>query len=215
MSDLDPIDDPEDAYDLRQRARDEAYRQAYLDWIGSLPPEERAQLGELGLDRPSVPGCGTGAPSRDMAESSLASCGPEETQEDGDEALPWSYASQALEPAPEAAVGLPGGPAGGEGGGEPDPERFHDLLRRLVGELIGQDNARLSLECLALVTGLAYCGDSMTDIAKRHGVTRAAVSKRCVELTRALHLKPSRAMRSVEARQSYRQARMRHLSGQD
>ncbi len=47
-----------------------------------------------------------------------------------------------------------------------------------MGELIGQDNARLSLECLAPVTGLAYCGDSMTDIAKRHGVTRAAVSKR-------------------------------------
>ena len=36
----------------------------------------------------------------------------------------------------------------------------------------------------------------VTDIAKRHGVTRAAVSKRCVELTRALNLKPSRAMRS-------------------
>jgi hypothetical protein len=112
---------------------------------------------------------------------------------------------------------LSGGLSGGEGGDspEPDPEFLHDLLRRLVGELIGQDNARLSLECLALVTGLAYCGDSMTDIAKRHGVTRAAVSKRCVELTRALNLKPSRAMRSVEARQSYRQARMRHLSGQD
>ena len=36
----------------------------------------------------------------------------------------------------------------------------------------------------------------MTEIAKRHDVTRAAVSKRCVELTQALNLKPSRAMRS-------------------
>ena len=215
-ADLDPIDD-QDAYVLRQRAKDEHYRRAYDEWIASLSPEERAQLGELGLDRPSVPGCGTGAPSRDMAESSLASCDPEEAQEDGVEAEPWPDFSQALERDPEAIPGLPGGLSGGEGGDspEPDPELLHDLLRRLVGELIGQDNARLSLECLALVTGLAYCGDSMTDIAKRHGVTRAAVSKRCVELTRALNLKPSRAMRSVEARQSYRQARMRHLSGQD
>jgi hypothetical protein len=65
-----------------------------------------------------------------------------------------------------------------------------------------------------LVTGLSYCGDSMTEIAKRHGVTRAAVSKRCVELTRALNLNPSRAMRSVSARQSYRRARLRHLDSQ-
>lgn len=76
------------------------------------------------------------------------------------------------------------------------------------------DNARLSLECLALVTGLSYCGDSMTEIAARHGVTRAAVSKRCVELSRALNLKPSRAMRSISARQSYRRARLKHLSTQ-
>lgn len=203
------LPDEADAYALRQRARDEAYRQAYLDWIGSLPPEERAQLGELGLDRPSVPGCGTGAPSRDMAESSLASCDPDEAGDDdpwvGESSAPAQAAEPTLPEFTDAAIRL----------GAPDPEFLHDLLRRLVGELIGQDNARLSLECLALVTGLAYCGDSMTDIAKRHGVTRAAVSKRCVELTRALNLKPSRAMRSVEARQSYRQARMRHLSGQD
>jgi hypothetical protein len=120
----------------------------------------------------------------------MACCGPEEILE--------------AEPQPPATPSLD----------EPDPERLHDLLRRLVGELIGQDNARLSLECLALVTGLSYCGDSMTDIAKRHGVTRAAVSKRCVELSRALNLKPSRAMRSIPARQSYRRARLKHLRTQ-
>ncbi|MCB1079433.1 MAG: hypothetical protein KDM64_16565 [Verrucomicrobiae bacterium] len=191
MRDFDDIDlDAEEDYEIRQRSRDEDYRKAYADWVESLPPEERERLGELGLDRPSVPGAGTGAPSRDLAESSLAACEPEEIDED--------------ESAPAEPLSL----------AEPDPERLHDLLRRLVGELIGQDNARLSLECLALVTGLAYCGDSMTDIAKRHGVTRAAVSKRCVELTRALNLQPSRAMRSLPARQSYRRARLKHLSSQ-
>jgi hypothetical protein len=188
--DTDPAFDAKDDYEIRQRARDEDYRKAYADWIASLPPEERERLGELGLDRPSVPGSGIGAPSRDMAESSLASCGPEEVIEAEGGAVPIDD--------PEAT----------------DPERLHDLLRRLVGELIGQDNARLSLECLALVTGLAYCGDSMTEIAKRHGVTRAAVSKRCVELTRALNLSPSRAMRSLPARQNYRRARLKHLDTQ-
>ena len=74
-----------------------------------------------------------------------------------------------------------------------------------------QDNARLSLECLALVTGLTYDGDSMTRIATKYGVTRAAVSKRCVELTQALNLNPSRAMRSRKARTSYRSSRTSHL----
>lgn len=193
--DIDP-DDAEDDYEIRQRARDEDYRRAYADWIASLPAEDLERLGELGLDRPSVPGSGTGAPSRDMAESSMACCGPEEP-------------SGALFSAAEGQECGTGNEALSV-----DSERLHDLLRRLVGELIGQDNARLSLECLALVTGLVYCGDSMTEIAKRHGVTRAAVSKRCVELTRALNLQPSRAMRSLPARQSYRRARLRHLDTQ-
>jgi len=173
------------AYAVRQQSRDEDYREAYAEWIASLSPEERRQVEELGVDEPSVPGAGTGAPSGDMAESPRASCGSP-----GD------------------------APVGDEPAEDPGDERLHDLLRRLIGELIGQDNARLSLECLALVTGLAYCGDSMTDIAKRHGVTRAAVSKRCVELTRALNVKPSRAMRSLPARRSYRRARLQHLESQ-
>jgi hypothetical protein len=191
MSDFDDTDfDAEEDYEIRQRSRDDDYRKAYGEWIASLPPDERERLGELGLDRPSVPGSGTGAPTRDVAESSLASCEPEIIEE------------------PEASA------EDTEDRDAADPERLHDLLRRLVGELIGQDNARLSLECLALVTGLAYCGDSMSEIAKRHGVTRAAVSKRCVELTRALNLNPSRAMRSLKARQSYRRARLKHLDTQ-
>jgi hypothetical protein len=49
----------------------------------------------------------------------------------------------------------------------------------------------------------------MTEIAKRHGITRAAVSKRCVELTELLDLPPSRAMRSLTARMAYRSARIK------
>ena len=51
-------------------------------------------------------------------------------------------------------------------------------------DLIAAGNTRLTIECLAVALGLsAYNGESMTEIAKRHGVTRAAVSKRCVDIT--------------------------------
>ena len=49
-------------------------------------------------------------------------------------------------------------------------------------------------------------------IASRHKVTRAAVSKRCVELTERLDLLPSRAMRSLTARKAYREAQIRRHS---
>jgi hypothetical protein len=95
-----------------------------------------------------------------------------------------------------------------------DEDTLH-LLRRLIGELLSQDRPGLSIECLALVTGLCYTGDSMTTIAHRHGVTRAAVSKRCVSLSSALNLPPSRAMRSLPARDSYRQRRHHQLNHLD
>ena len=79
----------------------------------------------------------------------------------------------------------------------------------MVAEILCHDNARLTAECIALVSGLAYTGSSMTDIAQRHGISRAAVSKRCVELTELLDLPPSRAMRSLTARNRYRDARNR------
>ena len=87
-------------------------------------------------------------------------------------------------------------------------EEIWDILRRLVGQLMAERNARLSLECLALVSGLSFLGDSMSAVARRHSVTRAAVSKRCVELTKHLNLLPSRAMRSLTARRAYRAAQL-------
>ena len=82
---------------------------------------------------------------------------------------------------------------------------------RIVGELLAQDNIRLTAECLAVVTGVAYGGNSMTDIARKYGVTRATVSKRCVAISDALGLPPSRAQRKLTARAVYeRRARDCH-----
>jgi hypothetical protein len=189
------------SYIARQRERDAEYRRDYDRWVKSLSPEERKQLASLGVDAPSLPAASGGA-HNDAADSSRARCEDEFVEEDEpiiEPALPRPHdVASPYRGYPQAA----------------DDEFLHDLLRRLVGELISQNNARLSLECLALVTGLSYEGDSMTEIAKRHRVTRAAVSKRCVELTQALNLKPSRAMRSLKARQSYRSARLNNLRQQ-
>jgi hypothetical protein len=85
-----------------------------------------------------------------------------------------------------------------------------EILRHLVADLLTEGNTRLTVECLAVALGLsAYDGETMTDIAKRHGITRAAVSKRCVDITERLNLPPSRAMRSTRARRIYQKAQLK------
>lgn len=86
-----------------------------------------------------------------------------------------------------------------------------DVVRRIVAELAAQDNIQLSSDCLSLVTGISYDGSSMTDIAKKYGITRAAVSKRCVEISNALGLPPSRSMKQLTTRITYaRHAKQHH-----
>jgi len=190
-------DDPEDdslfaadpdadtTYAVRQRQRDSDYSRVYRQWIASLPPEDLAKLKALGLDSAYLPG-GSGGASKDAADTSRARC---------------------EDPLPEIESAQPATQTDNS-----DGELVHDVLRKIIGELADQSNCRLSLDCVALVTGLSYRGLSMTQIADRHGISRAAVSKRCVELTIALRLRPSRAMRSLLARVSYRTARAARLN---
>lgn len=172
-----------DDYSRKQKARDSEYEREYRAWIDSLPAAERRELESRGLAEPSIAHHGNGSARGDAADSPLM------RQGDDPAILP--------EPEPEPM------------GDTCDSETVHDAIRRVVAKILCHDNARLTTECIALVSGLAYTGSSMTDIAKRHGVTRAAVSKRCVELTELLDLPPSRAMRSLTARKRYRDARNR------
>jgi hypothetical protein len=175
-----------DDYSLRQSARDAEYERAYREWIDSLPADERRAMQAHGLDEPSIQRHGTGAASGDAADSPLMAEGSD----------PMLLPEPPPEP-PEHAGSVLGA------------EVVWDAVRRILGEILSHDNARLTVECIAVVSGLNYSGASMTDIAKRHGITRAAVSKRCVELTELLDLRPSRAMRSLTARQRYRSARIK------
>ena len=178
-----------DDYASRQSAKDAEYEREYRAWFDSLPPEQQRDLRRQGLDAPMVARHGNGAPDRDMADSPLASHTPD------------IAALVDHEGENDDSAGLP----------------VHDaieILRHLVADLIAEGNTRLTIECLAVALGLsAYNGETMTDIAKRHGITRAAVSKRCVDITERLNLPPSRAMRTTRARRIYRKAQLkRHRS---
>lgn len=183
-----------DDYRIRQAERDREYQAAFESpearaWIESMQPEERQRLEAEGLLKPLVPGSGGGLRDEDLADSSLASETPD------------MAAAIDREPAPAALR-----PAC-------DDERIWDILRRLLGELLSETNAKLTIDCLALVSGVGFLGDSMTEIAKCHGITRATVSKRCVALCTKLGLPPSRAMRALTARASY--ARTQHKIRRD
>jgi hypothetical protein len=189
--------DAPDSYSRRQRDSDAEYARQYKAWVESLPPDQRSQLADLGLDSPDMPDT-AGSRHRDVADTPLCAMPADEPPSHSwlpEENPPGSHSK------PETNVGS-------------DEDTLH-LLRRLIGELLSQDRPGLSIECLALVTGLCYTGDSMTTIAHRHGVTRAAVSKRCISLSTALNLPPSRAMRSLPARDSYRQRRHHQLNHLD
>lgn len=65
---------------------------------------------------------------------------------------------------------------------EPRPERGAlVVVRRLVGIMLADTHPALGVECMALVTGIGYEA-SQSDVARRHDVTRATVSRRCADL---------------------------------
>jgi len=176
-----------DDYARRQANKDAAYAREYEAWLATLTPEERYRVKQLGLESAMLPKDGaSGGRDEDAADSPLASVAAEKIIESV------ADTSEPDQPLGDAA----------------NSEQIWDVLRRLIGELLAERNARLTLECVALVSGLSFVGDSMSAIARRHGVTRAAVSKRCIELTERLRVMPSRAMRSLTARHAYRDAQI-------
>jgi hypothetical protein len=172
-------------YDETKRRKDLEYTQSYRQWVAKMSPSQRRKLEEQGLAEPRIDRLRTSA-GNDIEDLPLASP-PNEAQSE-----------ERLDVGPRVLQGQAGD--------------VLEVLRRLLGELMAQSNMRLTVECLALVTGLSYSGNSMSEIAKRHRVTRAAVSKRCIAITEALGLPPSRAMRALTARSAYerRQHRILH-----
>lgn len=76
-------------------------------------------------------------------------------------------------------------------------------------DLIGHaDNPKLMVRCLRFVFNLE--SSSQSEIAEEFGLTRAAVSRICVSLTDRLGIAPSRGMRTLQAREAYRERAREH-----
>lgn len=94
-------------------------------------------------------------------------------------------------------------------------ERTWYILRQMLDIIIAAPNARLEAECFRISSGLGFLDDiTEASVARKHGLTRAAVSKRCVRQTKLLGMRPSQFMRSMALRQKYRNARIKSLQRQ-
>ena len=160
-------------YRIRQSREDLQYATTYRAWVESLPEDERQQLASLGLENPSCPGYSSGVGINGDAADDAIA--EEIVAPDTDADRDWRVAADL---------------------------RTAEVVGKLISELLAND-ATLATECLALVSGIAYTGASENAIAKRYGVSRAAVSKRCIELAERLGVKNFRAMKSDLAREVY------------
>ena len=172
------------AYIRLQDAALPKYKRDYKKWTDSMTPEEREVLKDLGLSKPLSDHHGKGGAKLDVADSPAASYEPD-----------------------MAAI------IDGEHEDESDDSSGRnstDAIRRFLAILFSHDNMRLTVDCFAVAFGLLPCNDdSMTAIAERHGKSPAAVSSRCVTITNELGVRPSRAMRSLLARLSSKQAQLK------
>jgi hypothetical protein len=80
-----------------------------------------------------------------------------------------------------------------------------ETIRMLLPLIIDSDNPRLDCECLSILCGLGVArGQTETEIAKRYGLGRSAISKRINNLSRVLEIKPSGALLTEDERAKYR-----------
>ncbi len=91
----------------------------------------------------------------------------------------------------------------------PQPTANHaaeslEFARRLVSYVRSQPRARLTVDCLYLALGDAELeGETMTTVGARHGITKAAVSKRVGKIRADLHLPLSFNNKSAHASRQY------------
>lgn len=86
-----------------------------------------------------------------------------------------------------------------------------EVIRNVVAWLLSSENRGLEVECLALASGVCHDGLAPNQIARRYGLSRAAVSRRCIRIEDNFGLPPSAVMRSERAREIARRARRKTI----
>lgn len=173
-----------DEYAARQAEKDRAYLGSYdtpeaRKWIATLSPEERKRLEAEGLLKPMLDRSGSTLRDEDASESKLAAEEPDiATVIDREPNTP------ALEPLTEVAG---------------------DVLASFCARMRSCARPALVFDAVCYATGvLAIEGQSATELAAKHGVTKQAFSKIAVEWCTKFGLHPSRSMKSKRARSAYR-----------
>ncbi len=79
-----------------------------------------------------------------------------------------------------------------------------EFARRLVSFIRGRDRCRITVDCLHLALGDADLEQiTMTSVAAKHGLTKAAISKRTKEIRKQLHLAVNANNKSQHASHRY------------
>lgn len=79
-----------------------------------------------------------------------------------------------------------------------------EFARWLLSYISSKDKCRLTVDCLRLALGDADLeAYSMTDLGRKHGITKAAVCKRVRETRTDLHLPPNANNKSAHASRRY------------
>jgi len=172
-------------YEQHAASSNREYNAAYAAWLADMSPTERHQMKKMGLGSALSPNAQSGA-----VEGERADFFREPEYDDEGEAVETPEAEEA-----DASQG------------EEETETLEARYRlnlatavnALIVELLTSRNRGLAVECLALCTHIAYDGVSEAAIATKYGLSRAAVSRRCVELCDRLGIEPPRGMRRAVA----------------
>ena len=173
----------QDNYTTRQTQLNRQYRNSYQTpevraWIESLTPEQRRKLQSDGLLEPMIDHTYSGH-SQDAADLPEASYEPD-------------IAAHIDPPDSSAATGDSG-------------DLRSDTLASFCARIRSIKNPLLVFDAVCFATGvLALDGASQTELAKRHGVSRAAFSKIATQWCKTFGIKPSRGMKSEKARNAYK-----------
>lgn len=84
-----------------------------------------------------------------------------------------------------------------------DPQTAKRVSQFILREIVHAPNPQLEAEVMAIASGVLDSKGIQTRIAAKHGVSRAAVSKRVVAFADEWNLPPSGAMKSTASRLTF------------